>query len=86
MENTNKNDLICVECCTKMTDIFKIYNDGFKDIVQCVIIFYYNYRAYLTKCFIYFSILLILNSLNATNYAIRILNANTLLFLLIYFI
>lgn len=26
---------ICIECCHPIDDLFKIYKDGFKDIVQC---------------------------------------------------
>lgn len=34
---TNKNEeFVCVECFYKLKSLFKIYQDGFKDIIQCV--------------------------------------------------
>jgi hypothetical protein len=31
-------DIVCIECGNKIDKIFKIYKDGFKDIVNCVTI------------------------------------------------
>ncbi len=27
---------VCIECLQKVDSLFKIYQDGFKDIIQCV--------------------------------------------------
>ena len=35
MKNSTEN-LICIECCKRIDSIFKIYQDGFKDISECV--------------------------------------------------
>ncbi len=35
MKNSEKN-LICIECCHKIDSLFKTYQDGFKDINECV--------------------------------------------------
>ena len=37
------DEFICIECFCKIKSIFKIYQDGFKDIIQCVsILFEFN--------------------------------------------
>lgn len=35
MIRDDQNEFICIECCHKLKSIFKIYQDGFKDIIQC---------------------------------------------------
>lgn len=29
-------NLVCIECSNRIESIFKIYSDGFKDIIECV--------------------------------------------------
>ncbi len=34
--NENIDNLVCIECNSSTKSIFKVYQDGFKDINQCV--------------------------------------------------
>ena len=43
--------LICVECFTPVQSIFKVYQDGFKDIIQCVNRFSYTRSRFCNTCF-----------------------------------
>lgn len=38
-----KDQYVCIECLHKVDSIFKVYQDGFKDIIQCVNILQYSY-------------------------------------------
>ena len=31
-----KKEFVCIECSSKISSIFKVYQDGFQDIIQCV--------------------------------------------------
>ena len=44
MKNSNEN-LICIECCNTIGSIFKTYQDGFKEIAECV-----SFYVFLRKC------------------------------------
>jgi hypothetical protein len=53
------NYLVCTECCQKIQSIFKIYSDGFKDIIECVrpllkfsteFNFILNFNLFKSKC------------------------------------
>ena len=35
MKNSEKQ-LVCIECCDKIESLFKTYQDGFRDISECV--------------------------------------------------
>lgn len=39
-----REEFVCIECFQSIKSIFKIYQDGFKDIIQCV-----NYFLYLEQ-------------------------------------
>ncbi len=32
----SEKQLICIECCDKIESLFKTYQDGFRDISECV--------------------------------------------------
>lgn len=36
MNRVKKENLVCIECSQKIRSMFKIYSDGFKDIIECV--------------------------------------------------
>ena len=35
-EKKLEKKFICIECCERIHSIFKIYQDGFQDIIECV--------------------------------------------------
>ena len=36
MNEKKEKKFICIECCKRIESIFKIYQDGFQDIIECV--------------------------------------------------
>ncbi len=36
VESNTEGAFICIECFHRVKSIFKVYQDGFKDIIQCV--------------------------------------------------
>jgi hypothetical protein len=44
-----KDDFVCIECFHKIKSIFKVYQDGFKDIIECV-----NFNKIIIKLFYFY--------------------------------